>query len=61
MLRTVLTLFVLFPACGLLLTAQTPSADATPQVHADLNQLMRGVLYPAVNVVFSARPTTPKR
>ena len=29
------------------------------QVHADLNQLMRGVLYPAANVVFSAQADNP--
>ena len=38
--------------------AQTPS-DAAPPVHADLNQLMRGVLYPAANVVFSAQADNP--
>jgi len=38
--------------------AQTPSA-AAPPVHADLNQLMRGVLYPAANVVFSAQADNP--
>ena len=37
---------------GLSLTAQTPSTNATQSVHANLNQLMRGVLYPAANVVF---------
>jgi hypothetical protein len=45
--------------CGLMLAAQTPSADAPPQVHADMNQLMRGVLYPAANVVFSAQADNP--
>lgn len=48
------------------LAAQTPSkapgpAPATPamQVQANLNQLMRGVLYPASNVVFSAQNENP--
>ena len=46
-------------ACGLSLMAQTPSPGAAQQVHADLNQLMRGVLYPAANVVFSAQADNP--
>jgi len=52
MRRTLLTLSFMLAACGLSLTAQTPSTTATQQVHANLNQLMRGVLYPAANVVF---------
>ena len=39
--------------------AQTSSTTAAQQVHADLNQLMRGVLYPAANVVFSAQADNP--
>jgi hypothetical protein len=57
-------------SCGLSLMAQTPAAPApqTPataarsapqQIHANLNQLMRGVLYPAANVVFSAQADNP--
>ena len=47
-------------ACGLSLMAQTPSTNAAEQqVYADLNQLMRGVLYPAANVVFSAQADNP--
>jgi len=61
--RTVLALFLalalLLAVCGLSLMAQTPSPNAAPQVHADLNQLMRGVLYPAANVVFSAQADNP--
>ena len=57
--RTVLTLSLLLAACGLSLIAQTPSTNAESQVHADLNQLMRGVLYPAANVVFSAQADNP--
>jgi hypothetical protein len=34
-------------------------ATATMQVQSDLNQLMRGVLYPAANVVFSAQIDNP--
>ena len=50
------------------LPAQTVSKDAGPppspatvtmQVHTDLNRLMRGVLYPAANVVFSAQSDNP--
>ena len=57
--RTVLTLSLLLSACGLSLIAQAPSTNAAQQVHADLNQLMRGVLYPAANVVFSAQADDP--
>jgi hypothetical protein len=46
-------------ACALSLMAQTPSTNPSQQVHADLNQLMRGVLYPAANVVFSAQADNP--
>ena len=56
--RTVLTLSLMMSACGLSLIAQTPT-NAAQQVHADLNQLMRGVLYPAANVVFSAQADNP--
>ncbi len=44
---------------GLSLVAQTPAATAAQEVHADLNQLMRGVLYPAANVVFFAQADDP--
>jgi hypothetical protein len=57
--RPALTLTVMLAACGLSLIAQTPLANAPQQVHADLNQLMRGVLYPAANVVFSAQADNP--
>ena len=59
MRRTVLTLFLMLAVCGLSLMAQTPSTDTPQQIHADLNQLMRGVLYPAANVVFSAQADDP--
>ena len=58
MSRTVLTLSLVVAACGWSLMAQTPP-DAVPPVHANLNQLMRGVLYPAANVVFSAQADNP--
>lgn len=61
-----LTLSVMLAVCGLSLRAQTPSTAAAPaprgnaaQVHADMNQLMRGVLYPAANVVFSVQLDDP--
>ena len=49
-------------ASALLLIAQTPPkppARVGQQVHANLNQLMRGTLYPAANVVFSAQADNP--
>jgi hypothetical protein len=58
--RTTLVLFLMMAACGLSLMAQTPSTNAAQQeVYADVNQLMRGVLYPASNVVFSAQADDP--
>ena len=58
--RTRLTLSLLLASCGLSLVAQTPPpASAPQQLHADMNQLMRGVLYPAANVVFSAQADNP--
>ena len=59
MRKTVLTLSLMLAMCGLSLVAQTPSTNAVQEVHADLNQLMRGVLYPAANVVFSAQSDNP--
>ncbi len=41
------------------LTAQTSPTSATQTVYANLNQLMRGVLYPAANVVFFAQADNP--
>jgi hypothetical protein len=46
-------------AGGLFLAAQTPSPTAAPPVFANMNQLMRGVLYPEANVVFSAQADNP--
>lgn len=64
--RIVLTLTVL-PALALRLPAQTSSKAPEPaqaaasamQIHSDLLQLMRGILYPASNVVFSAQTVNP--
>jgi hypothetical protein len=44
---------------GLSLMAQTPSTNTAQELHANLNQLMRGVLYPAANVVFFAQAENP--
>jgi hypothetical protein len=57
--RTVFALALIVAAYGPSLTAQSPSTNAPQQVHANLNQLMRGVLYPAANVVFSAQADNP--
>src|SRR6188508_3226275 len=59
MYKTVLTLALVLAAGGPSLVAQTPAPNVTTQVYADLNQLMRGVLYPAANVVFSAQADNP--
>ena len=63
----VMTPLLMLVALGLSVPAQTPPkgaeppkpATATMQVHTDLNRLMRGVLYPASNVVFSAQTDNP--
>jgi len=39
-------------------SAQAP-ASAEPRVHANMLQLMRGVLYPASNVIFTAQSDDP--
>src|SRR6266542_2735295 len=59
MRKTALILSLMLAVCGLSLIAQTPSTNAAQEVHADLNQLMRGVLYPAANVVFFAQADNP--
>lgn len=40
-------------------SAQAPAAAAEPRVHANMLQLMRGVLYPASNVIFTAQADDP--
>src|SRR3954463_245744 len=57
--RTVMTLSMLALYGLSTLIAQTPTTNAAPEIHADLNQLMRGVLYPAANVVFYAQADDP--
>ena len=48
---------------GLSLTAQTPAPSTPPAqaVYANLNQLMRGVLYPEANIVFSPQFENPDK
>jgi hypothetical protein len=58
MRKTVLTLLVV-PAVWLSLTAQKSSPVATQEVHASLNQLMQGIVYPAANVLFSTQTEDP--
>ena len=41
------------------LTAQACSPVAAPEVHATLNQLMQGIVFPAANVLFSAQTEDP--
>jgi hypothetical protein len=50
---------MLAAAGRLSLVAQSTSTGTPQAVPADLNQLMRGVLYPAANVVFSAQADNP--
>jgi hypothetical protein len=53
---------MLLALVGLSLAAQTASKGAPPpamQVNSSLNQLMRGVIYPASNVVFSSQNDNP--
>jgi hypothetical protein len=59
MQKTAIALVLVLAACGLSLVAQAPAAPEPQKVYADLNQLMRGVLYPAANVVFSAQADNP--
>ena len=59
MRTTLLTLSLMLTVSGLSPTAQTVPTNATQEVHANLNQLMRGVLYPAANVVFFAQAENP--
>ncbi|MBW8869073.1 MAG: cytochrome c [Acidobacteria bacterium] len=58
--RRGLAIGIMVAVSALSLTAQAPPPATTgQQVHATLNQLMRGTLYPAANVVFSAQSDNP--
>jgi hypothetical protein len=59
MLKRGCAVVVVIVASALSLLAQAPPPPETLKVYADLNQLMRGVLYPAANVVFSAQADNP--
>ena len=39
--------------------AQGPGGAQTPRVHTDLLHVMRGIIYPASNVIFAAQITDP--
>ena len=54
-----MALALMVAACALSLTAQAPPANGEQQIHANMNQLMRGVLYPLANVVFFAQADNP--
>jgi hypothetical protein len=58
MRKTVLSLLFVLAASVFSLHAQAQT-NASQEVHANLNQLMRGVLYPAANVVFFAQSENP--
>src|SRR3954451_15876342 len=58
MRRTGAALCIALMTGVLSIMAQAPPR-AGQQVHANLNQLMRGALYPAANVVFSAQASNP--
>jgi hypothetical protein len=58
MRKTVLFLF-LMPTVLLSCTTRTSPPTATQEVHATLNQLMQGVVYPAANVVFLPQYENP--
>ena len=59
MLKRAVALSLVAAASTLSLLAQAPATPEAQKVYADLNQLMRGVLYPAANVVFSAQADNP--
>lgn len=56
--RTGLPLYIALIIAASSLQAQAPTGTGQ-QVNANLNQLMRGALYPAANVVFSAQTDDP--
>ena len=58
-MRKKLLIVLLAPAMALACTARTSPAVTTQKVHANLNQLMQGVVYPAANVLFSTQTEDP--
>jgi len=64
-MRRVISCILFWSGVSVSLTAQTPAparpaaAAPTMQVKADLRQLMRGILFPASNVIFAAQSENP--
>ena len=58
-MRKTLLIVFLAPAIFLSCTARTSPPLTTEMVHANLNQLMQGVVYPAANVLFSTQTEDP--
>ena len=58
MRKTALIVLFASPIC-VSCTAHTSPPPEAQEVHATLNQLMQGVVYPAANVVFSAQTEDP--
>jgi hypothetical protein len=58
MLKTVLPLLLTCAIC-VSCTPRTSPPTATEKVHATLNQLMQGVVYPAANVLFAPQTEDP--
>ena len=59
-MRKIALTFFLLPALLSCTTRTSPApATATQEVHATLNQLMQGVIYPAANVVFLPQYENP--
>ena len=58
-MRNPLLILLLAPAILLSCTTQAPPSTTPQQVHANLNQLMQGVVYEAANVLFSAQTEDP--
>jgi hypothetical protein len=57
MLKTLAVLLVTLAMLSC--TTKAPTPTGTQSVHATLNQLMQGVLYPSANVLFSAQTEDP--
>ena len=57
------TLLLLMTSCGPTspdsATSQTPTPAASQQVHGNLAQVMRGIMFPNSNVVFAVQGTDP--
>ena len=59
MRRPIARALFLVPALLLLSTCEAPPPTVAQEVHATLNQLMQGVIYPAANVLFSTQTEDP--